>query len=201
MKFSKKYLAIIGGIVLVILVAGVSVRAAEESADQRRAIKRKKLAQAHISREVRSKEMLETIRTVRTIEALKLDEEQIAQFLPKQRRMRELKEKYLKTRKEKVEELAKLLESKASSRVLEKALAELKGAKEKFRAASKALGDEIDSILTPEQRARLVIFKRDFRKEMRRMLKKPSERARSLEKRRGTKSQRERSPRGSERGK
>ncbi|MCK4648336.1 hypothetical protein KAT51_02315 [bacterium] len=195
MKLSKKYLAVIGGVALIVLLIGVTARASEEAAEKRRP------AQSRIPGRERSKEMLETIRTVRTIETLKLTEQQIAQFLPKQRQMKEMRQNYSKVRKVKVEKLAKLLESKTSPRVLEKVLAEMKADEEKFQAKKKALQTEIDSILTPEQRAKLIIFERDFRKEMRKMLKRFSKREKSSEKRRGTKSQKEGSPRGSERGK
>ena len=192
MKLSKKYLAIIGGVALIILLVGVTDGASEEAAEKRRP------AQSRIPRRERSKEMLETIRTVRTIETLKLTEQQIAQFLPKQRQMKEMRENYFKVRKARVEKLAKLLESKTSPRALEKTLTELKSDKEKYQAENKALRDEIDNILTLEQRARLIIFERDFRKEMRKMLKGHSKRKKPSEKRRGTKSQREGSPRRSE---
>ncbi len=195
MKLSKKYLAVIGGVALIILLVGVTAGASEEAAEKRRP------AQSRIPGRERSKEMLETIRTVRTIETLKLTEQQIAQFLPKQRQMKEMRENYFKVRKVKVEKLAKLLESKASPRALEKTLTELKSDEEKYQAENKALRAEIDNILTPEQRARLIIFERDFRKEMRKMLKGHSKREKPSEKRKGTKSQREDFPRGSERGK
>lgn len=183
MKLSKKYLVIIGGVALIVLLTGVTARASEETAHPRAAGKRRP-AQARIPRVEKSKEMLETIRTVRTIEALELTEEQIAQFLPKMRKIREEREKHRAVRKEKVEKLAKLLESKTSPRVLEKALAEMKADEEKFQAENKALRNEIDSILTIEQRARLIIFERNFHKEMREMLKEPSKKERPSEKRR-----------------
>ncbi len=195
MKFSKKYLPLIGGVALIVLLTGVTAGASEEAAEKRRP------AQSRISGRERSKEMLETIRTVRTIETLKLTEQQIAQFLPRQRQMKETRENYSKVRKARVEKLAKLLESKTSPRVLEKVLAEMKADEEKFQAENKALRAEIDNILTPEQRARLIIFERDFRKEMGKMLKRSSKREKPSEKRKRTKSQREGSPRGSERGK
>jgi hypothetical protein len=178
MKLSKKYLAVIGGVALIVLLTGVTAGASKEAAEKRRP------AQSRIPGRERSKEMLETIRTVRTIETLKLTEQQIAQFLPKQRQMKEMRENYFKVRKAKVEKLAKLLESKASPRVLEKALAEMKADEEIFQAENKALRAEIDSILSPEQRARLIIFERDFRKEMRKMLKRSSKREKPSEKRR-----------------
>jgi len=195
MKLSKKYLALIGGVALIVLLTGVIAGASEEAAEKRGS------AQSRTTGRERSKEMLETIRTVRTIETLKLTEQQIAQFLPKQRQMKGMRENYSKVRKVKVEKLAKLLESKASPRDLEKVLAEVEAEEEKFQAENKALRAEIDSILTPEQRARLIIFERDFRKEMHKMLKKSSKREKPSEDRKGTKRQKEGSPRKSERGK
>ena len=195
MKLSKKYLAVIGGVALIVLLTGVTVGASEEAAGKRGP------AQSRTPGRERSKEMLETIRTVRTIETLKLTEQQIAQFLPKQQQMKGMRENYSKVRKVKVEKLEKLLESKASPRALEKVLAAMKAEEEKFQAENKALRAEIDSILTPEQQARLIIFERDFRKEMRKMLKKSSKREKPSEKRKKTKSKKEGSPRGSEHGK
>jgi Spy/CpxP family protein refolding chaperone len=191
MKLSKKYLTIIGGVALIVLLIGVTAGATEK----------RRPAQSRIQGRERSRKMLETIRMVRTIEALELTEEQIAQFLPMQRQIKEARKEFHQSRKERIEELEGLLKSKASSRNLEKALENLKAQEKSFRERTESLQDKIDSILTIEQRARLIIFERGFQKEMREMLKGPSKREKQPEKRRGTKSQREGFRRGSERGK
>ncbi len=181
MKFSKKYLAIIGGVVLVVLVVGVTMGV--RKAAHRRAIRRRP-ALARILGKERPEEMLETIKIVRTIEALELNEEQIAQVIPRWRSMKEAMKEFHQSRKERIEELEKLLKSKASSQDVERALENLKAQEKAFRERTESLKDEIDSILTPEQEARLILFERKFHKEMQRMLKRPPKRERPLEKRR-----------------
>ncbi|MBU4128750.1 hypothetical protein L6386_05355 [bacterium] len=182
MKFSKKYLAIIGGVVLVVLVVVVAVGV--KKAAHRRAIKRRRPALARLMGKEKPREMLETIRIVRTIEALELNEEQVAQIIPKWRRMKEARKEFQQSRKERIEELEKLLKSKVSSQDLEKALENLKAQEKAFRERMESLKDEIDSILTPEQEVKLILFEKQFRKEMQRMLKKPPKRASPLEKKR-----------------
>lgn len=181
MKFSKKYLAIIGGVVLIVLVVGTAVGV--KRAVHRRAIKRRP-ALARILGKERPREMLETIRIVRTIEALELNEEQIAQVLPKWREMKEAGKEFHQSRKERIEELEKLLKSKASSQELERALENLKAQEKAFRGRMENLKDEIDKTLSPEQKVKLIISESKFHKEMQRMLEKPPRRAKLLEKRR-----------------
>jgi len=185
MKLSKKYLVIVGGAVLIILISGASIRAEEESAGPHREIEKKQFLQEHVPGHKKSKEMLETIRTVRIIEALKLNEEQIAKVLPAQREMREAKKEFRQSRKERIEELEKLLKSKASSQNLERALESLKAQEKAFRERTEKLQGKIENPLTPEQKARLIIFERQFRKEMRQMLKKHPKGKSPLKKRRG----------------
>ncbi len=185
MKLSKKYLAIIGGVILVVLVVGVA--AGVKKAAHRRAIKRRRPALARILGKERPREMLETVKIVRTIEALKLNEEQIAQVLPKWRRRKEARKEFHQSRKERIEELGKLLKSKASSQDLERALENLKAQEKAFRERMENLKEEIEEILTPEQEVKLILFEKKFRQEMQRMLKRPPRRARPLEKREGIK--------------
>lgn len=182
MKFSKKYLAIIGAVVVVILVVGVAVGV--KKAARRRAIRRRRPAMARILGKERPREMLETIRLVKTIEALELNEKQIAQLLPKWREMTEAKKEFHQSRKERIEELEKLLNSKASSQALERALENLKAQEKAFRARIESLKDEIDKTLSAEQKAKLIISERKFHQEMQRMLERPPRRAKPLEKRR-----------------
>lgn len=182
MKFSKKYLAIIGGVVLVVLVVGVAVGV--RKASHRRAIRRRGPALARLLGKEKPREMLETIKIVRTIEALELNEEQVAQVLPKWRETKEARKEFHQNRKERIEELEKLLKSKASSQDLERALENLKAQEKAFRERMESLKDEIDSILTPEQEVKLILFEKKFRKEMQRMVKRPPKRARPLEKKR-----------------
>ncbi len=191
MKFSKKYLAIIGGVVLVVLVVGVTMGV--RKAAHRRAIRRRP-ALARILGEERPSEMLETIRIVRTIEALELNEAQIAQVLPRWREMKEATREFHQSRKERIEELEKLLKSKASSQELERALENLKAQEKAFRERMESLKDEIDKTLSPEQKVKLIISERKFHKEMQRMLEKPPRRAKLLEKRKGIKRSERRLP-------
>jgi len=182
MKFSKKYLAIIRGVVLVVLVVGVVVGV--RKAAHRRAIRRRRPALARMLGKERPREMLETIRMVRIIETLKLNEEQIAQVLPKWREIKEAKREFHQSQKERIEELEKLLKSKVSSQDLERALENLKAQEKAFHERMESLKEEIDKILTPEQEVKLILFEKKFRKEMQRMLKKHPRGERPLKKRR-----------------
>ena len=184
MKFSKKYLAIIGGVILVILVVLV---VGVKKATTRRAIKKRRPALARMLGKERPREMLETIRLVKTIEALELNEEQIAQVLPKWREMKEAKKEFHQRRKERIEELEKLLKSKTSSQDLERALENLKAQEKAFQGRLESLKDEIDKALSPEQEVKLILFEKKFRREMQGMLERPPRRAKPLEKRKGIK--------------
>ena len=192
MKYSKKYLAIIGGVILVVLVIVVTVGV--KKAAHRRAIKRRRPALARILGKRGPQAMLETIKVVRIIETLALNEEQIAQVLPKWRMMRETKEEFHQSRKERIEELGKLLKNKASSQDLEKALENLKEKERAFLERTEDLKEDIENILTPEQEVKFILFEKTFRKEMQKLLEKPSKKARLLEKRKGIKKSEKRFP-------
>ncbi len=116
-------------------------------------------------------EAIETIRLWRLTEELKLNEDQTAKLFPKLRGIREMREDFEKARLKKLGELAELLTKRVKPEELKKKITELKELEKKFREKEETIRKEIESILSPEQFARFLIFQEKFEGRIRRLLK------------------------------
>lgn len=154
------------GVFVFVLFLSAGLVSAQEPVSQR--LKKEKAAQ-----------FIEDFRLTRIINTLELSEEQLARFHPKWRGQRELRESWMKERREIVAELREFLEAKrVSSRKLRVVLEQLDRAQEDFETKQKALKAEIDEILTIEQRAKWIVLQGQINKEIRRLVRGLRERKR-----------------------
>ncbi|OIN97904.1 hypothetical protein COY52_08770 [Candidatus Desantisbacteria bacterium CG_4_10_14_0_8_um_filter_48_22] len=118
------------------------------------------------------REMLETLRVWKMTKALELTEEQSLKIFPRMNEIEKAREAAGKVRAQAAEELKKMVNSpagpdreKISEKLagIEKAESELRSKEEKFR-------EEIKSLLSPVQQAKLVIFLKDFEEDVKRMV-------------------------------
>jgi len=116
--------------------------------------------------------MLETLRVWKMTKALELTEEQSLKIFPRMNEIEKAREAAGKVRAQAAEELKKMVNSpagpdreKISEKLagIEKAESELRSKEEKFR-------EEIKSLLSPVQQAKLVIFLKDFEEDVKRMV-------------------------------
>lgn len=168
MKFSKMLLVISGVVVIVALTIVITMGV--ERAIHRRAFEKRMPHLAKIIGKESPRDLLKTIKMVRAIEVLGLDEEQIAKVIPRWRKLDETREVNRKARKKKLEEIERLLKAEAPAEELENAITSLEELDDKFQSDCKALRDEINQMLTPEQQARLILFEKDFRCQMQKFL-------------------------------
>lgn len=117
-----------------------------------------------------AREMVHNMSIVTMVDKLDLTEEQMVKFLPRWNEHKDLKEKYSLERKKLVNEIRELLkEEKVSQRSLEKALDKLDALKEENKKARQKYQDEINNILTVEQRAKLVVLPGEMKKDVHRL--------------------------------
>lgn len=125
-------------------------------------------------------ELAELIVLWRMVRELDLDEEQTLKILPRWRKLQEAKENYLKKRRELVKELRELVEEGASPEKIGKKVEEIEKLKENLGKKREKIREEIKNILTPQQRAKYLIFEERVGEK----LKKTMERLREVMKRR-----------------
>lgn len=166
---SFKILLIITGIVAIIATT-VAVTLGIQRSIHRKKFIRKTPHLAKLMGDKKPKDLLVTIKTVRAIETLDLNDEQSARYISLSRKLETLRKEDHEKRKEKLEELDKLVKSNASDDELQKVIKGLEEDEEKFRADTENIRDEINSILTPEQQARLILFEKEFHQQMQRFL-------------------------------
>lgn len=170
MKSFKLFL-IIGGMIVVIIVTAIITSRIQSSIHHKR-LMRKSPHLAKLLGDKKPKDLLVTIKTVRAIDALDLNDEQSARFISLTRKRETLRKEYHKSLKDKLEELDRLVKANASDNELQKVIKELDEAEERFRTDTKKIKDDINSILTPEQQARLILFEKEFAREMQRFIEK-----------------------------
>lgn len=164
MKTSKILLIFAGIVVIVVLTVGITIGV--ERIVHRRAFEKRMPYLTDILGKERPRDLLETIKIVRAIEVLDMNEEQIGKVISRWGKLNNIREEHNKIRKEKLEEIEKLLKAKASSSELQAVISELNGLDDKFQSDYKALRNEIDNALTIEQQAKLILFERDFHRQM-----------------------------------
>lgn len=176
---SFKILLIITGVIAIIAATVVVTLGVQRS------IHRKKFIQKtpHLAKllgDKKPKDLLGTIKTVRAIEVLDLNDEQSARYISLSRKLETLRKEHHEKRKEKLEGLDRLVKAAASDDELQKVIKELQQLDEDFRTETKGLRNEINSILTPDQQARLILFEKEFQHEMQEFLERQPRRRRCL---------------------
>jgi len=114
---------------------------------------------------------LEALRIWRLTQELNLSEEQAAQFFPKIKQMRELRQEHRVARQALLDELESLLAQDPVEPVgLKSVLDSLNTIDDYMRESELKLRQEIADLLTVEQQARLYVFEANFDRQARRMI-------------------------------
>lgn len=125
------------------------------------------LAQPGSPQDPRPFERIEQWKKVRLIEILELKEDQSARFFARMgdhdRQRREL----MHAKGEALDKVERLIRNRAAAADLEKVLPEVLAADDKIREEQRAFYTGLTDLLTVEQRAKLLLFERQFEKELR----------------------------------
>ena len=112
--------------------------------------------------------LIETVRIWRMTQELDLSEEQILQFFPKLKNLEDMERHRAETKAKVIRELDELLKAdKPSLPALQKKMAEVERVDEEFDKKAAKVKDEIKSVLSVEQQAKLLVFRFKFQREMR----------------------------------
>ena len=103
-------------------------------------------------------ELVEIIRIWKLVDVLKLKEEQLVRFLPKERELGDLKKKRYDGWRTTRDELRKLLETDPSESQLKSALDAMEKKEAEFRQKEKQLQNERNAALTIHQKAKFIVF-------------------------------------------
>lgn len=118
------------------------------------------------------RKLIETVYIWRMTEELDLSEEQISQFFPKLKRLENAEREHSQKIAKAMEELDELLKTdKPSTSALQGKMKELEEIDNQFQQQRIKLQDEIRSVLSVEQQAKLLVFRHRFHREMREILK------------------------------
>jgi Spy/CpxP family protein refolding chaperone len=114
---------------------------------------------------------MEALMVWRLTEELNLTEDQSAQFFPKWRKIRLLREQYRQERNAVLDGMASLLKEPAPSvSELRSLVDSLETMEEDFRASQARLRRELYDVLTVDQQVRLILFQRNFEHDTRRAI-------------------------------
>lgn len=106
--------------------------------------------------------MITSIKVAELTQILQLDEHQIAQIIPKVRKLEDLRFKFQKKRHRSVEELKVLLRTESKAKVLKTKLTEYKELKRNFARQQQKLQNDIEDLLNLEQKIKFLIFQEEF---------------------------------------
>jgi len=116
-------------------------------------------------------ELLDIVKIWKATKELELTPDQLKTFIPKFNRIDEIKRRYYNDRKNLVKRIKELTASEEPSEsLLESLLQQLKALDDRFHADIERAYDELNSDLTITQRARLVLFLENYKRDLRRIL-------------------------------
>jgi uncharacterized membrane protein len=116
---------------------------------------------------------IEALYIWRLTEALKLNEDQVTELLPKLQALRQENLSFQRARRETLKELAAHLKSeRCSEQSLREYLDRLKRQEREHQAKVEGLRGEIAGILSLEQQARLLVFQAEFEQQVRELIQK-----------------------------
>ena len=115
----------------------------------------------------RPSERIENLRKVRLVEILELKEDQAVRFLARMNEHDAARRSLVKERGDALDRLERLIRNKADDNEYEKAFADVAAVDDKIAAERKGFFAGLSDILTPTQRAKMLIFERRFERELR----------------------------------
>ncbi|HID56905.1 TPA: hypothetical protein EYP37_10285 [Candidatus Poribacteria bacterium] len=116
-------------------------------------------------------ELLDIVKIWKATKELKLTPDQLKSFIPKFNRIDEIKRRYYNDRKRLVRKIRELIEDEEPSEgQLGALLQQLKSLDDKFHSDMERAYGELNSDLTVTQRAKLVLFLENYKRDLRRIL-------------------------------
>jgi hypothetical protein len=106
-------------------------------------------------------------RKIRLIEILSLSEEQSVRFFARMNEHDTARRGFMKEKGEALDRLDRLVRNRAESQEYEKAIPDVLAADDKIRGEQRRFFDSLTDVLTQEQRAKFLLFERQFEKELR----------------------------------
>lgn len=129
----------------------------------------------------RPSDRIENLRKVRLVEILELKEDQSVRFLARMNEHDNRRRDLLKERGDALDKLERLIRNKADDGEFEKAFAEVAVVDDKVTTERRSFVASLSDILTPMQRAKMLIFERRFEKELREAMKEAQRRRKEQE--------------------
>jgi len=115
----------------------------------------------------RPSDRIENLRKVRLVEILELKEDQSVRFLARMNEHDAARRNLIKERGDALDRLERLIRNKADDSEYEKAFADVAAVDDRISAERKGFFSGLADILTPTQRAKMLIFERRFERELR----------------------------------
>jgi hypothetical protein len=124
---------------------------------------------------------IENLRKVRLVEVLELKEDQSVRFLARLNEHDNARRNLVKERGDALDRLERLVRNKADDSEFDKAFADVAAVDDRLTAERKAFTAGLSDILTPTQRAKMLIFERRFEKELREAMREAQRRRKEQE--------------------
>jgi hypothetical protein len=115
--------------------------------------------------------MIETIKLWKIIDFLDLDEEQVATFLPRLKKIEKHRRDTHKERRELLKRLWQLVEEDESDTEIKKAIKEVLTFDREMKNKEEELREDVLSVLSVKQQAKLLVFEERFEEEIRNIIK------------------------------
>ena len=124
---------------------------------------------------------IENLRKVRLVEVLELKEDQSVRFLARMNEHDKARRGLMKERGEALDRLERLIRNKADDSEYEKAFADVAAVDDRLMSERRGFFAGLTDILTPTQRAKVLIFERRFEKELREAMREAQRRRKEQE--------------------
>jgi hypothetical protein len=126
-------------------------------------------------------ERIESLRKVRLVEILELKEDQSVRFLARMNEHDNARRAMMKERGEALDRLERLIRNKAEDAEYEKAFADVAAVDDRLTTERRSFFGGLSDILTPTQRAKMLIFERRFERELREAMREAQRRRKEQE--------------------
>lgn len=126
----------------------------------------------------RPSDRIENLRKVRLVEMLELKEDQSVRFLARMNEHDNIRRDLMKERGDALDRIERLIRNNAADADFEKGFAEVAAIDDRVTAERHRFFSGLSDILTPTQRAKMLIFERRFEKELREAMREAQRRRR-----------------------
>lgn len=115
--------------------------------------------------------LMEIIRIWKLVDELELNEGQLIEFLPRFKKLSELKHEYYGDRRRAMTELKKLLEANAPETQLKPAVTKFNDTDTNYYQRYKQLHNTLNANLTVQQQAQFIVFEDKYRSDIRHLIR------------------------------